>query len=192
MNPADFNELVKNRRAIFTKSYNKKPIAREIVTQVLENAHWAPTHKLTEPWRFKVLRGKALKEFSAFLAKDYVKHTPLAKQSDLGMKKFAENPLNANTVILLCVQRDPETRVPEWEELAATAAAVQNMWLTCTAYNIGAYWSTPGVMNRMSDFIQLAHGEKCIGIFYMGNTDLPQQAGKRTPVEDKIEWLPEE
>ncbi|MEN9613426.1 MAG: hypothetical protein RLZZ628_4240 [Bacteroidota bacterium] len=191
MNPAAFNELVKNRRAIFTKSYNKKPIPREIVAQIVENAHWAPTHKLTEPWRFKILRGKSLQDFSAFLAKDYVKHTPLAKQSEITMKKFAENPLNANTAILICMQRDPETRVPEWEEVAAVAAAVQNMWLTCTVYNIGAYWSTPGTIHRMSDFMPLADGEKCIGIFYMGYTDLPQQAGKRTPIADKIEWMPE-
>jgi nitroreductase len=189
MNPADFNELVKNRRAIFTKSYNKKNIPRAIVAQIVENANWAPTHRLTEPWRFKILRAKGLQDFSAFLAKDYVKHTPLEKQSEIGMKKFIENPLNANTVILLCVQRDPENRVPEWEEMAAVAAAVQNMWLTCTAYQVGAYWSTPGVIHRMGDFVPLADGEKCIGIFYMGYTDAPQPAGKRTPIETKIQWI---
>ena len=43
------------------------------------------------------------------------------------------------------MQRDPGERIPEWEELASVACAVQNMWLSATSYGIGAYWSSPKV-----------------------------------------------
>ena len=42
------------------------------------------------------------------------------------------------------MNRDKQNRLPEWEEIAAVSMAVQNMWLTCYANNIGCYLSTPG------------------------------------------------
>jgi len=59
--------------------------------------------------------------------------------------------------------------VPEWEEIAATAMAVQNMYLTSTANNIGCYWSTPGMMNHLGEFLGLEENQRCYGLFYLGN-----------------------
>ena len=36
--------------------------------------------------------------------------------------------------------------MPEWEETAAVACAVQNMHLTLTAEGLAGYWSSGGVM----------------------------------------------
>jgi len=33
-----------------------KHVDNAIIQQMLENANWAPTHKLTEPWRLPFLR----------------------------------------------------------------------------------------------------------------------------------------
>lgn len=80
-------------------------------------------------------------------------------------------------------------KLPEWEELAAVACSVQNMWLTATALNVGAYWSTPGTIKHLNDFLGLAPDEKCIGLFYMGyHADEPREAN-RTPIEEKISWV---
>ena len=46
--------IIKNRRSVFPQQYNTKPITRDTILQVLEAANWAPTHKKTEPWRFKI------------------------------------------------------------------------------------------------------------------------------------------
>ncbi len=52
-------DLIKNRRSVFPAQYNDKPIERETIEKILEAANWAPTHKKTEPWRFKVfMNGK--------------------------------------------------------------------------------------------------------------------------------------
>ena len=89
------------------------------------------------------------------------------------------------------MQRDLEERLPEWEEIAAVACAVQNMWLTATAHGLGAYWSTPGAINAVGDFVELAEGERCLGFFYMGYTDAPHPEGKRAPLADKVQWIEE-
>ena len=77
----------------------------------------------------------------------------------------------------------------EWEEVAAVACAVQNMWLTTTAYDIGAYWSSPGYIKDIGPFLKLAEGERCLGFFYMGHHDTPDIPRNRQPINDKVEWL---
>ena len=55
------NDLIRRRRAIFPKSYlPNQPVSREIIEQLLENANWAPTHKLTEPWGERCIIAKLL------------------------------------------------------------------------------------------------------------------------------------
>ncbi len=89
------------------------------------------------------------------------------------------------------MQRDPELSVPEWEEVAAVACAVQNMWLACTSLKIGAYWSSPSTIDSpvFKEFVKLHSGERCLGLFYMGYYDEAPQQGKRTPIASKVEWL---
>lgn len=191
MEPNDLNGLIKQRRSIFPPTYNEREIPIHIIEQILENANFAPTHKLTEPWRFKILRGMALQRLAAFLVEDYKLHTPIEQQSEIKLKKMANNPLLSNCVIAICMQRHAEV-LPEWEEIAAISAAVQNMWLTCTAYDIGSYWSSPGAITRFGNFLSLDVEETCLGLFYMGYHDMPElPETKRQPIEEKCVWLDE-
>lgn len=183
------NELIRSRRAIFPPMYDGTPILKEQILTILENANWAPTHKHTEPWRFKVMTGDALIKLSEFQGEFYKQHTPSDKYSEIKYKKTIQNPLKSACVIAICMLKDPGETVPEWEEIAAVSCAVQNMWLTATAMGIGAYWSTPNAIHAADDLLNLKEEEQCLGFFYMGNysgIDLP---GKRTPVETKVEWM---
>lgn len=191
MTPAEVSDLLRSRRSIFPKTYNDRPIDKEVIEEVLENANWAPTHKLTEPWRFKVFRGKALERLSTYLSTWYKDNIPAEKYSEKKFEKTKANPLRSSCVIAICMQRDLEASIPEWEEIAAVACAVQNMYLTCAAHNIGCYWSSPRSILEARDFLQLGEGERCLGLFYMGNHDLPQLHGKRRPISDKTIWLEE-
>ena len=60
---------------------------------------------------------------------------------------------------------------PEWEEIAATSMAVQNIWLSCVDRNIGGYWSTPPYIKYLSDFFSLKDDERFLGFFYLGSYD---------------------
>ncbi|WP_422081889.1 nitroreductase family protein [Ulvibacterium sp.] len=180
-------DLIKKRRSVFPVQYNSSPIAKTDIEKILEAASWAPTHRKTEPWRFKVLLGESKERLGQFLSKKYQETEAHPKQFKI--KKLLENPQRAGAIIAICMQRDPKESLPEWEETAATAMAVQNMWLCCTEMGIGCYWSSPMLIQYMGEFLDLSGGEKCLGFFYMGHYDeeIPQQT--RTPITEKTVWL---
>jgi nitroreductase len=188
--PEQINELIQNRRAIFPPMYQQeKKIPEAVILQILENANWAPTHKLTEPWRFKIFTGESLVRLSNFMGDFYQNNTPQEKFSDLKYKKTIKKPLQSACVIANCMQRDPEESIPEGEEVASVACAVQNMWRTAAAYEIGAYWSTPEAIYSSSDFLGLTEGQRCLGFFYMGYFTENKIAGHRKSITEKIEWM---
>jgi len=179
--------IIARRRAVFPAQYNDKPISRSEIEKILEAANWAPTHRKTEPWRFKVIMGDGKTRLGKFLSDKYLEITPSPKQ--IKVKKLRENPMRAAAMIAICMQRDLQERVPEWEEIAAVAMAVQNMWLCCTDLGIGAYWSSPSLIEHMDEFFDLKNGERCLGFFYMGNYDVDLEPGDRQPYTDKVTWM---
>jgi len=146
-------DLIKRRRSVFPSSYIDKPIAKADIEKILDAANWAPNHKKTEPWRFKVLQGAAQEKLGKFLSEKYKEVDPKPKQ--IKIRKLLENPPKAGALVVICMQRDPAGSLPEWEEIAATAMAVQNMWLCCTEMGIGSYWSSPGLIKYMGEFFDL-------------------------------------
>ncbi|MEM8998941.1 MAG: nitroreductase [Bacteroidota bacterium] len=180
-------DLIKNRRSVFPDQYNGRPIEKSVVEEVLEAANWAPTHKRTEPWRFKVLMGDKKEKLGVYLSSKYQEIDPRPKS--IKIKKLLENPKKAGAIIVICMQRDTKDSLPEWEELAATAMAVQNMWLCCTELGIGSYWSSPGLIKFMDGFLDFEAGEKCLGFFYMGHYDGELPEVTRRPMADKVQWL---
>ena len=98
--------------------------------------------------------------------------------------------MQSGCVMAICMQRDPEARVPEWEEIAATAMAVQNMWLTAHELKIGAYWSSPALRKLIGEHVPLADGERCLGFFFMGKYDgaLPEGI-RKTTISEKTAWM---
>lgn len=181
-------ETIKNRRAVFHAQYNDEPISKDEISKILEVANWAPTHKRTEPWRFKVFHGEAQENLGKFMAETYKATTE--KFSENTFNKMLNNPVKAKCVIAICMQRDPKESLPEWEEIASTAMAVQNMWLRASEMKIGAYWSSPGLIKYMGQHIDLQEGERCLGLFYMGKYDgeLPE-GNRKTTIEEKTEWI---
>ena len=61
MDAISMNLAIRNRRSVFVSQFdNNRKIPDEIILEILQNANSAPTHKLTEPWRFTVFSGKGL------------------------------------------------------------------------------------------------------------------------------------
>ena len=183
------SEIIKSRRAVFPVQYNNQPISKKEIQTILEAANWAPTHKKTEPWRFKVFHSEASrKRLADFLSETY--KTTTENFSEFKQKKVAEKPLQSACVIAICMQRDPKESLPEWEEVAATAMAVQNIWLTAHELNIGGYWSSPALKDHLHKLVNFQEGEQCLGFFYMGKYDEALLEGQRkTTIEEKTDWI---
>lgn len=168
--------------------YIEKPISQEWIEEMLENARWAPTHRRTEPWRFHVFRGEARHTLADAMASAYRTHTPVESFKEGKLQKIHSHVLRADTVIAIVMQRDLQERIPEWEEVASVAAAVQNMWLTAAAFGLGAYWSTPAFYPYLGQFLQLQEGQRCMGLFYLGHHEMLPMDGQRTPLAEKVVW----
>ena len=125
------------------------------------------------------------------LASTYRAITPEEAFSEKKFQKLSTNPLKADTVIAICMQRDPAESLPEWEEIAATAMAVQNLWLTATAYGLGGYWSSPGLIAHLGPFLNLQAGERCLGLFYLAHHRAPELPRTREEMAAKVEWITE-
>ncbi|GGB89916.1 nitroreductase family protein [Dyadobacter sediminis] len=181
------NNIIRSRRSIQPQNYIQKEIPDDIIRTILENANYAPTHKLTEPWRFIVFKGESLKRLAGFFSERYRTITPPESFSQAKYEAAGEKVLRSGCVIIISAELHPE-KLPEWEEVAAVACAVQNMWLTATAYGIGSYWSSPGILKELSQFLELDENQKCLGLYFMGYHDAAAAPARRTPIEDKITW----
>ena len=181
------NKIIQSRRSIFPPSYIEKEIPVEIINTILENANYAPTHKLTEPWRFIVFKGDSRNKLAGFFSERYKANTPPESFSQARYDAASDKVLKSDCVIAINVELHPE-KLPEWEETAAVACAVQNMWLTATSYGIGAYWSSPAILKELGQFLDLPENQKCLGLFFMGYHDAAEVSARRTPVEHKVIW----
>lgn len=160
-------EIIEQRRSIFPKDYTDAEISQEIIDEIINSATFAPNHKRTKPWRFKIFKGEEKRKLALEMQTIYKSSQPEhlfleKKYQDIGFK------INkADAVVSIIVNFSG--MVPEWEEIAAVSMAVQNMYLTCTANGVGSYWSSPKIVDDLKESLTIEENQKCLGLFYMGN-----------------------
>lgn len=158
--------IIKARKSIFPAEYTGEPIPQEVIDDILDIATYAPNHKKTKPWRLKAFRGAEKTALGAELQRLYKEHAA-DKFSEDTYNALAQKVSKTDTIISISVEFSG--KVPQWEEVAAVAMAVQNMYLLCTAYELGCYWGSPGFAPKLKDFLHLSENQECYGIFFIGN-----------------------
>jgi len=191
-NTDEFNQLIRMRRSIFPADYNGENVDDAIVQQMLENANWAPSHRFTEPWRFLIYTREGLKKLGEIQSTVYKNVTE--KDGTFSEKKYLnlrDKPLSASHVIVVAMRRNAERSVPEIEEISAVACAVQNLYLTATAYGVACYWGTGGItyFEESKTAFGLEKEDKLMGFFYIGVPKKWPKPTKRGDITDKIEWI---
>lgn len=189
-NLSEITDLIRNRRTIYPEQFSSRKVHREQVELLLNNAQWAPTHGNTQPWRFKVFMDEGIQSLSNFLGRTYVTLTPKNEQNDMKLSKIINRPLKSSVVVAICMERQKEEKILEIEEIEAVACAVQNLHLSCTAYGLGGFWSTPKLIytKEMNEFLSLGEKDKCLGLFYIGYPAIEWPKSHRKPLEYTTEW----
>lgn len=190
-NLSEITEVIRERRTIYPEQYSERQVHKEQIDLILNNALWAPTHGNTQPWRFKVFMEEGREKLSSFLAETYLKLTPEEAQNNQKLAKLLTRPKMASAVIAVCMERQPEEKIAEIEEIEAVACAVQNMHLTCTAYGLGGFWASPKLIYTpdMNEFLGLGEKDKCLGLFYIGYPSIDWPKAHRKPLEYVTEWI---
>jgi nitroreductase len=192
-NLSEINELIKSRRTIYPEQFSERKVHKEQIELILNNAQWAPTHGNTQPWRFHVYTEQGLQQLSTFLGDTYLEITNKEDQNDAKLAKLIRRPLLSSVVIAVSMKRQFEEKIPELEEIEAVACAIQNMHLTCTAYGLGGFWSTPKLIytQKMNFFLELDEKDKCLGLFYIGYPANDWPIAHRKPLEYNTKWINE-
>lgn len=190
-NLSEINELIRNRRTIYPEQFSSRKVHKEQIVNIINNAQWAPTHGNTQPWRFKVFMDDARIKLSDFLAKTYLELTPPEQQNDAKLAKMIKRPQLSSVVIAVCMERQAEEKILEIEEIEAVACAIQNMHLTCTAYGLGGFWSSPKLIyhEKTNEFLNLNPKDKCLGLFYIGYPEIEWPTAHRKPIEYTTQWF---
>ena len=192
MSYTHLQDIIANRRTVKPENFTGEQIPDEDVIKILASANWAPTHGYTEPWRFTVFTGDGLATLGNFLAD---LDQPDRTAEDFNQMKYDRSrnrPMMASHVIGIGMKRGDNPKIPEIEEVAAVAMAVQNIWLSTHDMGYGGYWSTGALAfkEETRDFLGLGEGDKALGFFYLGKPLKESMPGRRlSPVEAKVQWV---
>lgn len=190
-NLSEVNNLIRSRRTIKPEYFTSRKIHKEIIDVLLENARWAPTHGLTQPWYFKIFFDKGIDRLSDAQSHIYKEITPQEEFNQLKYDQLKSRPKLASVIIGICMKRQISEKIPEIEEVEAVACAVHNMQLTATAFGLGAYWGTGGVTysDQMKQFLGLSVKDKCLGFLYVGYPSVAWPKSQRKATDSFTDWI---
>ena len=184
--------IISSRRSVGWAKMNGKIIPDETVNQLLSLAHWAPTHGRTEPWKFFVYGGEALKQFGKDHGDLYWDHTAEDKRQEATRDKLMHNVDLASHLVIAVMKRGENVKIPQVEEVAAASAAIQNILLGANALGIASFWSSGGMTHThaLKEYLKLGHDDIIMGLIFLGYTDEPAKEGVRNSViAEKVKWL---
>lgn len=189
-NLSEVTELIRDRRSISPDRFSNRRVHREIVELALTNATWAPTHGMTQPWRFKAFVGDGMKQVGPQLAMWY-KACAGDAYSQSKYDNLQRRGENVTAMVSIGMVPDATGRISIQDERMAVACAVQNIYLTCTAHGVGGFWSTPDFlqMPEVKAFMGLPLEGELLGLFYMGYPADSWPQSHRKPLEYVTEWV---
>jgi nitroreductase len=165
------------------------PVPREFIEKLLDAAAQAPNHYKVRPWRFVVLIGESRNRLGEVMAASQQARHP--EYPIEAFDKCRGLPLRAPVVIAVGVDKPSEAKVLEIENVAAAAAAVQNLLLAAHAMGLGAKWRT-GEWARdpmVKEFLGFEADQHIVGFIYIGYPEFVAAPAPRPSFEDRTVWM---
>jgi nitroreductase len=140
------------------------------LARMLEAAAAAPDHGRLRPWRFLLVEGEARAALGLLFARALAEERPDLDPAELARQR--EAPLRAPLILVAIAAVDPRhPKIPEIEQLAAAAAAVQNLLLAAHALGYVGKWATgrPAYSEGVRRGLGLGPQERILGFLYLGS-----------------------
>jgi nitroreductase len=167
----DLEEAIRTRRT--HKAFRPEPVPQETLDELFELARWAPSHNLTNPWRFRVVGPAALE----------------ALKDAAGPESAPKLDRAPTLVVVSCVQTgDP---IQDEEDLLATGVASYIVLVGAHGRGLQGYWRTPGVLRTPEGraAVGLPDGEHFVGLLHLGWCRQDREPPERAPVGDYVTYL---
>lgn len=185
------DQLIKTRRTV--REFSAQPVDDATLHELIEAAVWAPNHRMTEPWRFFVLkkdgegRGKVSDLVHAWTLDNTPNPNPDRKQAsaDSARDELLESP---GLIYAYALTGDSD-EIAE-ENYAAVACAVQNLLLAAHARGLGVGWSTgkPCKPAGLDEALGLTETARIVGCLYIGYP-ANEPSSRRSEGSDVTTWL---
>lgn len=168
----ELEQAIRTRRT--HKAYAPEPVDRQTLDELFELARWAPNHKLTNPWRFRVLGPRALERLKA------------AGEDPIAAAKLNRAP----TLVAVTATQSGDPLLDEEDVLAAGAAAYVIL-LAAHGRGLAGYWRTPGVLRTAAGRAALGvpDDEHVLGLLHLGHPRQQPRVPERAPVADVAMYL---
>jgi nitroreductase len=185
----DTLEAIRTRRSV---GLSQGDVSRETIAELIETATLAPNHKLTQPWKFTVVKGAARERLGEVWGREAAAAIADPAKRTAMMEGEAKKPLRAPVVVVVSTRTDANAVTAE-EDFAATAAVVQNFLLAAHAKGLSAAWKTGKITSSpgVKHFLGLDTSDRIIAMVYLGaqGTEVPGSRDRR--VRTTITWLDE-
>ena len=184
-------EAIFGRR--MTKEFKDVAVPHAALERMLDAAIWAPNHRLTNPWRFFVLRKdspirKQLSEVAWQTAYDNVAN-PNPEQKNKSADANRSRVLNAPAMIYAYSVPGPDEETTQ-ENYASVCCAIHNMALAAVAEGLVLDWSTGGI-SKLPGLVQMLGAEEewtMVGVLFIGEpASMPTSRRSATP--SVVSWL---
>ena len=131
----------------------------------------APDHAQLRPWRFLTVEGDARQRLGEVFAAALQARDPQAPQEALD--KARNMPLRAPMLILVIASPKAHPKVPQSEQLLATACAAHGLLLAAHAQGLGAVWRTGDFAydRQVLGALGLDEHEQMLGFIYLGTPE---------------------
>lgn len=181
---------IRTRRTV--KDFTGAPLDRPTLDHLLELVRWAPTHRMTQPWRCAVLDQGAIGRLATFLqGEPSIAAVPDPAKGAAKLAKLLERLPTLGAMIQVTWVRDAHPAI-DLEEHAAASAAVQNLLLGATALGLGSFWSTNQALGHAKTLAWCgadpAH-EGFLGSLWLGVTAHAVATPARLAPSSYVRWI---
>lgn len=162
------------------------------VQAVLMSAMVAPDHKQLKPWKFWILTEEALVSLGQVLLEATLAEAKTRGEvlDELTTKRTLNMPLRAPMIIAVATQPKDHDKVPEFEQILSTGAAIQNMLLTLESLGYKSVWRTGPLCNHplMKAYFGLSSKDTLCGLIYTGSSSVEMPPREQISLDDFVEY----
>jgi nitroreductase len=153
---------------------------------MFQSAVRAPDHGRLRPWRFVVIEADKRPRFGDLMADAMHRREPDASGEMLDRERA--KALRAPTIVVAAARVQKDHRIPAVEQIAAAAAAAQNIMLAAHALGYGAMWKTgdPAYDSGVKTALGLNADDEIMGFLYLGTRSGGTSPAVRPAARDQV------
>jgi 5,6-dimethylbenzimidazole synthase len=194
--------IIEHRRDIRGNRFIDKEIDSNILNELLNSAIHAPSVGFSQPWEFVLIKDLEKREsiYQEFKkqnekAKEIFKEKELYK--DLKLEGIKESYLNIAVLYKKPNQAILGQTVQKKMGEYSVVCAIQNLWLTARAYNIGIGWVSILRPKKIKEILDISKEYKLVGYLCVGYvenfTEIPELEiigwDKKRDLAEVVRWV---